>query len=80
MWHVWGALPASKDQRGTATAPAVPISVPERPPTPSRLIILRINSGCTYRQQPKGGVRSHCLYVSSQGGVLTQGGDVCVSV
>ena len=38
VWHVWDALPASKDQRGTATAPAVPISVPDRPATPSRLI------------------------------------------
>ena len=33
VWHAWDALPASKDQRGTATAPAVPISVPDRPPT-----------------------------------------------
>ena len=42
MWRVWDALPASKDQRGTATAPAVPISVPDGPPHDNRLIILRI--------------------------------------
>ena len=38
VWHVWDALPASKGQQGTATAPAVPIAVPDRPPTPSRAV------------------------------------------